>query len=348
MDVTMFPGRASDSDNPFVSILVDALDGAGVKVHDFAPFLPRADCDSFHIHWPEAIFWGPLAGRIDAVAGLKAGAVIRRAAAARRAGKPVVWTVHNLVPHEQFAPARERMWTDYMSRLLPLVSDVVVMAGSSLEAVVWQYPTVREARAHVVPHPHYMNFFNAYGPHGRTREMFGMPLDVPLLVSVGRLRRYKQVVELVSALSRYPHDFRFLIAGSGEKSYLDEVRAAVGGDARFVLDIRRLTHRDVASYLADADLAVFGFSRILNSGSVLSAISMGTPVVCPHAGALVDLHAMLGPSWVRTYEPTSGERALIDAIATILGEKNRSRLDLSVLSPAVVATSYARIYRGVQ
>ena len=343
--VTMYPARTGHADNPFVPILTRALDDIGVSAQHFNPPI-AADVDApFHIHWPERVFWGHISTRIPWVGALNAGAVVRHAEAVRKRGRRVIWTVHNLQPHDQLPDAQRRTWDKLMRSLLPTVTDVVVMSAGASEAVRQQYPALAHARWHVIPHPHYAEYLRARRTTASIRSELAVPDGVPLFVSVGRLRPYKRTPELLRTLRQYDRDFRLLIAGNGKEGHLAEVRAAAGSDPRILFDLRKLSHDNVANYLAAADLAILNFREILNSGSVLSALSLQTPVVAPHLGALRELQSKIGAAWLSTFDPLAGGSGLIGAIDAVLSVCERPVLDLDFMSPSAVAEAYTSIYR---
>ena len=61
--------------------------------------------------------------------------------------------------------------------------------------------------------------------------------------------------------------------------------------ARITLDERKLSEEELARTVADADFAVLPYRRILNSGSLLLAFSLGVPAVVPDLPAMRELVA---------------------------------------------------------
>src|SRR5690606_13949905 len=84
--------------NPYQALLANSIVAMGGDV-SFAHALKNAasgsqlDFDILHLHWP------PQVGR-SPVSWARAINYLRRLQGVRRAGKTIVWTVHNATPHE--------------------------------------------------------------------------------------------------------------------------------------------------------------------------------------------------------------------------------------------------------
>ncbi len=343
----MYPAAVPKDDNPFIPILVNALRANGVEVSNFRPFVPVVGTpEVLHLHWLEKIFWGPLAQRLPYFPEWQAELLVRVARRVCRAGGKVVWTVHNLAPHDVLCSPQKKLWGAMLTSLLPSVTDVVVMSESSSPLVRSTYPALTNAQFHVVPHPHYIGYFASRRSDTNIRAKLGISTGTPFFVCAGKMRPYKQIVEIIRLLREDSTvDFRLLIAGDGDEHYCNLIKKEIASDARFTFDNRVIPESELADYLSSADAAIFNFASILNSGSVLTALSLGTPVLCPRAGALTELAAAVGPDWVRAYEGSLTSEWLMRNLAE-LTRPTSSRPDLEFLSPQNVARSYAKIYRS--
>nr|WP_272210090.1 glycosyltransferase [Marinicella sp. W31]MDC2875953.1 hypothetical protein [Marinicella sp. W31] len=308
MNILMYPARVHSLDNPFISILADGLKKNGITPHHFTANSLVKRKMPFHVHWLEGIFWGKLSARVTPAAQWKAWRIVEQARYARQNGQPVVWTVHNLQPHESPNPAKANAIAYLRRHFLPLVTDLVIMAPSSEDAIRTAYPEVDGARAHVVPHPNYTGFFSVFRPFTDVRSALGLGDATPLLCCVGKIRPYKGISETVDLLKQMDRPFHLLIAGDGDNSYCAEISEKIAGDDRFTFQKQMLSHKEVASIFSSADLAIFNFQSILNSGSVLAALSQDTPVLCPNANALVDLREAVGSDWVYSFNGPSPSR----------------------------------------
>ena len=104
-------------------------------------------------------------------------------------------------------------------------------------------------------------------------DRWGVPLDLPLVVHVGRLDPYKGV-ERLGPLQRKP--LALLIAGALQSEpYRTTLLETFGSHEHTVVVPRFLSDDEIALVYCAADLAVFPYRRILQSGSALLALSPG-------------------------------------------------------------------------
>lgn len=346
MQIAMYPARVRGDDNPFISILTQSLASVGMGVQHYAPGLTFGTPHVLHVHWLEAVFWGRIARRLPFAAQWNASRLISTARKVSASGGKIVWTVHNLAPHEGLPPSQNDVWQRLNSEFLPLVTDVIIMSADVEADVRLHYPQLASARFHAIAHPHYVDFFKAY-PRRDIRRELALAKGIPLYACVGKVRPYKQIVEMIRMLQADHADpFKLIIAGDGSQHYSASIAAAIAGDGRFYFDNRQLSHADVASYLAAADVAIFNFRRILNSGSVLTALSLGTPVVSPASGALADLASLVGPQWMRCYQPPLTGEWLAKTLAELSDAQDEDMASLGALSPERIARSHLAIYTG--
>lgn len=134
---------------------------------------------------------------------------------------------------------------------------------------------------------------------------------------LGAIRPYKNVPALLSAFRDAPEaGWRLVVAG---KPLSADVRVDVSrradGDDRIRLDLDFVPRERVQLYTRAADLLVFPYRDILNSGSALLALSFDRPILVPDRGALAELRQTVGDEWVRTYDGALDGRTLHDAMA---------------------------------
>ena len=134
---------------------------------------------------------------------------------------------------------------------------------------------------------------------------------------VGLIRRYKNVEALLAAFARRPG--RRLPAGRRQaverRDLADELPALAAGRppgrALARLPRRRRARRPRPS----STLLVLPYSQMHNSGSVLAALSLDTPVLVPANATNAALGAEVGTRWVLQYEGELGADDLVVALA---------------------------------
>jgi len=231
--------------------------------------------DIFHLHWPEGLAGtgrGPKAVATTALTML----LIARL---RWARIPVVYTVHNHVPHE-----------GAISRPLR-----AVYAG-------FESLTVREI--HLVPEPDrvaraatsipHVGYVEAFAEHPRATVTPGLALFF------GIMRPYKGIEELLDAFEEIRGaDAHLRLVGQPRDPALRRaIDAAAAADARISSRFGFVPDRDLVAEVTSAQLVVLPYRTLHSSGAALVALSLGRPVLVPDTGTTRALREEVGAEWV--------------------------------------------------
>jgi beta-1,4-mannosyltransferase len=271
----------ADARAPYLRLLHGALAERGVKVLDLGSVReagPTAHVDVVHLHWLEYLVGG---GRLRSlVRGVRLAAALRRL---RRSRTRLVWTVHNLRPHDRRNPFVEELVT---RSALRNADAVIAHSGYAARRMAETYGSGRAIE--VVPHGNFVGF---YPPSSRsraeTRAALGLPPDAFTFLIFGQLRRYKRIPEAITAFRTLPDpDARLVVAGAaGDESLRAELAQAAAGDARAVLRLEHVPDEGVAELHEAADAAVLPYRQVFSSGALLLALSLGLPAVAPWEGS---------------------------------------------------------------
>ncbi|NHC47027.1 glycosyltransferase [Motilibacter aurantiacus] len=210
---------------------------------------------------------------------------------ARLCGVRVVWTAHNVLPHERvFAD-------DVRARraLLRRASGVIVHGGETtrrLAELVPRLPPVAE-----IPHGPYPGVYGPVPPRERARALLGIPPAGRVLLFFGAVQDYKGVEDLLDTVAELPAGLldrtgaRVVVAGRCSDSGLARRlhRAAARCAGRVELRLGHVPDGQVAAYFGAADAVVLPFRSVTTSGSARLALTMGRPLVVPRLAALADL-----------------------------------------------------------
>jgi glycosyltransferase involved in cell wall biosynthesis len=200
----------------------------------------------------------------------------------RMIGVHLVWTAHNVLPHEQV------FGDDISARRALVEASGLVLAHSQ--------STLDELAAiGVVPH---RSAIIRHGPFGSRRSAessrtpgFG---DGPRqFLFFGFVREYKGVDDLLAAFAALPEDVAAHLTVAGRcddpslRSRLREL--ASGGGPNILLRFEHVPADEVSQMLAAADVVVLPFLRATTSGSAMLALSYGRPLIVPNLTAFADL-----------------------------------------------------------
>ncbi|HJQ75403.1 MAG TPA: glycosyltransferase, partial [Gaiellaceae bacterium] len=241
--VAAFPRRLET--NPYCELLYDHVERLGVEVVDGRSGLRwllahRRRVRVLHFHWPERHF---RRGRLVAALGFGL-----RLLAARLLGYRIVWTVHNLAPHEGVGLG-DRLVRTLLARLGTLIVHCEAARG----------PLGRAGRrAHVIPHGSYVGRYpnSVSQPAARTR--LGLDPAARVLLAFGQVRPYKGLDELVEAFRSLPAGAAELVV-AGQPVGFDDGAAALAARAGdgVRLFLRHVPDAEVQVFLNAADLLVF-------------------------------------------------------------------------------------------
>lgn len=277
---------------------------AVAKFDDMAD-LPWGGPMACHFHW--------LASIEDEEAIRRFETVLRRLKDQRRS---IVWTVHNVLPHDQVDIARAVR----VRRIMVEAADLIHVMNERTAELVQPHFSLDGKRVFYSPHPSYLGDH----PHTVTREEarfeLGLGPETKVFLCFGAIQPYKGLEDLVAAAgvlaqSRPELDWTLIIAGIAKNEALvDRIRSVEALDRRLVLHPHKVPIEDVQYFFGAADYAVCPYRSSLNSGAAMLALTFGVPLIAPHAPAFDEL---IGRGVGIGYAPDSPE-GLIDALTAAL------------------------------
>lgn len=343
------PGLRDRANNPYTWLTHEPMLKLGGAITEFSFYRPIAtDTQILHIHWPERIFWGRISQLHPLLSAVYSRRMLTAMDTVRRNGGFVVWTAHNIKPHESFGPARDRMWQQYFEAFRRRIDLVISLSAWAERELIAAYPDLRDKRRTVIPHPHYRTAYPKPPKRDDARAEVGLSPSAFVLLAAGTIRRSKGIVELAERFARIARrDETLLIAGACDdtdtRMQLQDIADAADGS--ILLRLGRVPDELIGTTVTSADLSIFNFRSILNSGSVLLSLSFDTPVYAPEFGSLKELSSTLGPRWfLPLAQPLSDEglRAAIDHARRAKKDRHdRPTAPLEALDPETIAT---RVY----
>lgn len=284
-------GLSLDQANPYGGLLAQALAQVGVELRAGHPeeFTKewlgqnQGQIDFLHLNWPHSLYDAPdLGARVARCA-----QVVDHLTLARTLGYKIVWTVHNLYPHDS-----ENRALDHLARLaiIHLANAVIVHCVHARDLV--QQHFYRQERVFVIPHGHFINAYPNRIRREEARQQLGLADDDFVYFFFGNVRRYKGLERLLEVFQSLPGDHvRLLIAAKVYNQYGEQfVEYAAQANPRVIVRSSRFFANEEFQWLFNAaDVGIFPFVNVLTSGSVITALSFGLPVIVPAVGCLPEL-----------------------------------------------------------
>jgi glycosyltransferase involved in cell wall biosynthesis len=259
--------------------------------------LAHGSIDVWHIDWPEhrARFTRTLRaarGRL----GLEADILV-----ARSRGIPIVWTVHNLLPHD---PLHSRLRQGAIQSVARQTKGTIHLGIEARKQALARYPSIAGGVNVTIRHGHYREVYRQRAGRWATRQKLDIPPDSFVFGLVGALRPYKGVEELLRVFARTKDaDYRLLLAGQvSSPSLKSHLREASLADPRIRFLPGTIDYSDMADLVSAIDVGVLPFRRILNSGSAVLFLSFNRPILVPDLPQFRELADTAGQRWVRRYE----------------------------------------------
>jgi glycosyltransferase involved in cell wall biosynthesis len=301
-------------DNPFLNLLLLAPRAARwnvvevLRLEQLEQHLGYLGAgDVFHMHWT-----APIVQREDDDLDATRARLDRfrdAVDAARSRGARLVWTIHNVLPHD----ARHLELELELNRYLADVADVVHVMNRDTAAAVAPYYELDPARVVHIPHPSYQGVYPASVTRAEARAALGLDASDTAVLAFGQMRPYKGLDVLVEAVRHLPVDVRPVLLLAGRTSVADRatIDEMLGNDLLAVREHEHVADADVQQWFRAADVAVFPYRRVLNSGSLHLAASFGVPAVLPDEP---HLRAEFGDEeWVRWFDPSDAAGSLAAA-----------------------------------
>ncbi len=209
----------------------------------------------------------------------------------KRLGIPLIYTAHDI--DDLFTYRQPGGY----AQLLAEVDKIIVHTEVNRQALIGRYASIKAIKIEVVPHIEVRFPI----PTGATREQARRKLHIPdhALVGLfmGTIRPYKGVDVLVEAClsaQRECPDFWIVIAGRCDdqqtRGQLSRLRE------RSVVHLAYVPTRDVWQYHLAADLAIFPYRRVSQSGALITAMSFDLPVIVSDVGGMPETVA--GNGWI--------------------------------------------------
>ena len=277
-----------EGSNPYGALLTEALERNGVEVEytrDCSPGYLRRNSGRIqvlHFHWPHHDYFHP-ERRImeDRMREMAASLEL-----ARELGYRIVWTAHNIYPHNRLHRSIDHEFRLVICRL----ADAVI-AHCPVNARGLEERFGRTRRVFIIPHGHFIDVYRTGFTRRQARRELEIPEDAFAYGFIGGILPYKGIEELVSAFERLTAgESWLLLAGGGPGDFPERIRRRVAGRPRIVSKIvdgdMQATNRELLLFLEASDVAVFPFRATMTSGSVILALSRARPVIAPALGCL--------------------------------------------------------------
>jgi glycosyltransferase involved in cell wall biosynthesis len=241
------------------------------------------DVDYAHVHWPSFLYGAPTRGSCL----YRFSIFLFFLLLCRWRRIRLVWTVHNLYPHDRCViPQLDRL----ARRLLVRLAARFAIHGRSAAAEVRRAFPAAADRVVLIDHGHWVDRFPRSMSRGAACSELGLSESGFVYLFVGLCKPYKNIHGLIRAFNALPGNDVLVIAGKfQDPGYEAAIRAAIGGSPkRILLHAGFIPDERLQVYLLAANIVVAPYLDVLTSGTAMLALSFGRPVIAPRIGFLKD------------------------------------------------------------
>lgn len=292
--------------------------------------ISAAKPDIFHIQWGKLpVFDNWLIERIKAL------------------GVRVVYTVHDLTP-----PMTTGTPLEQLGRLYAHADALIFHSAANREDFRRVFPLLPLSRMHVIPH---LAMKNSLMPPGATREAartrLNFPADAPIFLFFGTLRPYKGIDLLIEAFSRivpkHP-EMRLMVVGNpAQPGDVPPLTKLEKYRANLYMRPEYIPFDEAWLYHLAADVIVFPYRNVYQSGALLTAMGYGRPVIVTDVGGMPE--TIDGNGWIVPPENCARlAEVMLDAVSDRERLERMGQRSLEVLKelhdPAKIARETVQLY----
>lgn len=338
--------------NPFQALLYRSFPGNGIavapilrpdKFKGLLDFQHMAESTSLHLHWNSWMTFGEvdqgrarslgigMAGRLDQL---------------RDNGVNVIWTVHNVYPHDAVHIDLE---LEIQQRISDAANIVHIMSKSTIDAMDG-YVSLDPGKVLIAPHPSYKGAYVDVVTKEEARAMLGLGPDEVVFLLFGAIKAYKgldRLLDAIDALSLQSPDLRFRVVVAGGADGTEDVKRFVDRalvHPHVLIESNKIPNDRAQYFLRAADVGLVNYERTLNSGAALLYGTFGLPVVAADTPTFRE--GLDGKSTVFVGDGSAEAFAVAMAdAAEIVGNaeaKDSLAAHMARLDPDLVSSDFAR------
>ena len=202
---------------------------------------------------------------------------------ARNFGIRVIYTVHNILPHE----GRDRLRATYR-KLYGSIDQFICHDVATKDQLAAEFGVDLD-RVSVIPHGPL--FEDSSRNRNLSRSMLRLPNDTLVILWQGIIRPYKGVPMLLRAWKKAREaglEGILAIVGTGDENAISEVRAQVeslGIASSVHLNLNFVSVEELAAYHEAANILVYPYSAVTTSGALMTGVGFGKAIIASNLPA---------------------------------------------------------------
>ncbi|MEO6837525.1 MAG: glycosyltransferase [Ginsengibacter sp.] len=198
----------------------------------------------------------------------------------------LVWTPHNLVPHNSKYIKVHRFCRHFFARNMTWIR---LFSLISLPAFIDELKCDKK-KFRIIQEGSLVEYYPNHAGKTESRDHLKIDQDKLVLLYLGFIKPYKGISELIEYFNEsFTDNAILLIAGKVmDQGYFQTIEKAIKGNKNIVVVDRFIKEDELQYFFNAADVVTLPFKKIENSGSVVLSMSFKKPVIAPKMGVLID------------------------------------------------------------
>jgi glycosyltransferase involved in cell wall biosynthesis len=200
---------------------------------------------------------------------------------ARILGYRLIWTLHNLLPHEREYPLIDQMAGFILAHF---ANSIIALCEEGRSQLIQKYHRSNNVITGYLGH--YIGIYPDRISRSEARSKLNLSEDLLVFIFFGSIRMYKGIEELIASFHKLPDEnIRLLVCGQPiDDEYKSKIQSLGESDHRIITRLCWIPDDQLQYYFKAADIAILPFLNVLTSSSIINAYSFGLPVITPAIG----------------------------------------------------------------
>lgn len=270
---------------------------------------------------------------------------IRLVKAIQEIGIPIVHTIHDVEPLFSYGLLSGRLETIYNC-----VDAFITHTDENHNRFLEHYPDINPESVHTIQHVTFTPSLPENASQVQARELLKIDTSAFVILLFGIIKPYKGLDILAQAIDLVANNLpgvQFWIVGKAEGEQEVQILEQLSKVSKVHIIQEYIPSDEVWKYHIAADLVVFPYRQITQSGALATAIGYGRAVIVTNVGGLPAM--VNGNGWVI---PPEDPKALAEAMQQAwntrdhLEQMGRQSLAISSTSaPSIIAQKHIALYK---
>lgn len=205
----------------------------------------------------------------------------------RLLGKQVIYTAHNILPHN-----KKGWFLDFKFRIIYSVQNKIIVHTAYIKSQLCNKFNLPVNKIHSIPHGVYEPLSNPSIDQEIAKRNLNLPSGKSIALFFGRFSVYKGFDIIVDAVKdmKYKNEIIFLVAGRVIDHYqneFDRIRK-MSSAFNFKYILKHVTDEEMELCFKAADFCIIPYREASQSGVLFMSYAYGTPVIVSRIGGFTE------------------------------------------------------------